>query len=51
MVPESSVPKGLQVSFPSPSEEVQPRCGVTLDGVKRFKSSLLDRGRPPDGYK
>jgi hypothetical protein len=48
MVPESSVPKGFQVSFPRPSATVQPRCGVTLDGVKRFQR-LAPRSRPaPD---
>jgi hypothetical protein len=36
----------------NPSEEVQPRCGVTLDGVKRLKQILVPRARPaPDGYK
>jgi hypothetical protein len=49
MVPESSVPKGLQVSFPSPSAEAQPRCGGILDRVKRF-TILVPRARPaPDG--
>jgi hypothetical protein len=27
------------------SEEAQPRCGATLDGVKRSEPSSLDRGR------
>jgi hypothetical protein len=51
MVPESSVPKGVQVRFPSPLEEVQPRYGVTLDGVKRFKILAPRSRQAPDGYK
>jgi hypothetical protein len=45
MGPASSVPKSFQVKCASPLEEMQPRYGVTLDGVKRLKSSFLDRGR------
>lgn len=31
-------------------EEVQPRCGVTLDGVKRLQDTLVPRARQaPDG--
>ena len=34
--------------WPRRSEEAQPRCGVTLDGVKRLKiPSCLERGRHP----
>jgi hypothetical protein len=50
MVPESRVPKGLQVSFPSPSEAGQPRGGVTLDGVKRFNILAPRSRQAPDGY-
>ena len=51
MVPTLSVPNGFQVRWHRPLEEMQPRCGVTLDGVKRFKI-LAPRPRPaPDGYK
>jgi hypothetical protein len=33
-------------------EEAQPRCGVTLDGVKRLKHTLVPRARQaPDGRK
>ena len=45
MVPTSSVPKSGKVKCSSPLEELQPRYGVTLDGVKRLQSSCLDRGR------
>ena len=38
MVVEASVPKGFKVTFPYPSEEAQPRCGVILVSVKRFKN-------------
>ena len=40
MVVEASVPKGFKVTFPYPSEEAQPRCGVILVSVKRFKNPL-----------
>jgi hypothetical protein len=45
MVPASSVPKSFTVKCESALEEMQPRYGVTLDGVKRVKSSCRDRGR------
>jgi transposase len=36
--------------WPWLSEEAQPRCGATLDGVKRLKETLGPRARPaPDG--
>jgi transposase len=38
--------------WPCLSEEAQPRCGATLDGVKRLKETLVPRSRPaPDGRK
>jgi len=37
---------------PRLSEEAQPWCGATLDGVKRLKETLVPRSRPaPDGRK
>jgi hypothetical protein len=42
----------LSRGFACASEETQPRCGVTLDGVKRRKHTLVPRVRPaPDGRK
>jgi hypothetical protein len=36
--------------FPRASEEAQPRCGATLDGVQRLKETLVPRARQaPDG--
>ena len=38
--------------FACASEETQPRCGVTLDGVKRLQHTLVPRARQaPDGRK
>jgi len=38
--------------FAGASEETQPRCGATLDGVQRRKDTLVPRARQaPDGRK
>jgi hypothetical protein len=45
-------PRRGQPGFTRLSEEAQPRCGVTLDGVKRLKETLVPRARQaPDGRK
>ena len=48
----SRAPRQKTARFQRLSEETQPRFGVTLDGVKRLKETLVPRARPaPDGRK
>ena len=51
MVPTASVPKGGKGRCQRLWEERQPRCGVTLDGVKRLNILAPRPRQAPDGYK